>query len=55
MSLSAAAVAIITLCHRGDEQRAEAGGQASRRYGAGYRHVCSCRAEDEGRDEKKEW
>lgn len=34
MSLSAAAAAaaaaIITLCHRGGEQRAEAGGQASR-------------------------
>lgn len=30
LSAAAAAAAIITLCHRGGEQRAEAGGQASR-------------------------
>lgn len=42
MSLSAAAAAIATSCLRGGGWRGEAGGQASWRYGAGYRHVCSC-------------
>lgn len=43
ISLSAAAAAaIVTSCLRGSKWRGEAGGQASQRYGAGYRHVCSC-------------
>lgn len=55
LSAAAAAAAIVTSCLRGSKWRGEAGGQASQRYGAGYRHVCSCcLARKMKKDKKKE-